>query len=200
MAANYTANYNLCQWEATDQVQRTDFNQDNAKIDAALGDLATVAAGTISLAHTVCDLAMKDAIATGQYGFRRGLILEDFHDDYNVHDITGDLVVQDGCLKLSGVGKSGTMTTYNITAGRDSWNRVVFWLKYIPGPAYTVAVDGVTLTMTDRWTLPMRNGRACQETQYEGRISGGQSAVITLTVNTEDEELAAVYEYGVMFF
>ena len=38
MAANYTANYNLCQWEATDQVLRTDFNQDNAKIDAALGD------------------------------------------------------------------------------------------------------------------------------------------------------------------
>ena len=39
MAANYTANYNLCQWEATDQVQRTDFNADNAKIDAALSAL-----------------------------------------------------------------------------------------------------------------------------------------------------------------
>ena len=38
MSTNHTANYNLCQWEATDQVQRTDFNQDNAKIDAALSD------------------------------------------------------------------------------------------------------------------------------------------------------------------
>lgn len=36
MASNYTENYGLCQWEATDQVLRTDFNEDNAKIDAAL--------------------------------------------------------------------------------------------------------------------------------------------------------------------
>ena len=26
MASNYTTNYNLCQWQPTDQVQRTDFN------------------------------------------------------------------------------------------------------------------------------------------------------------------------------
>lgn len=36
MASNYTENYGLCQWEATDQVLREEFNQDNAKIDAAL--------------------------------------------------------------------------------------------------------------------------------------------------------------------
>lgn len=36
MASNYTTNFGLCQWEATDQVQRTEFNVDNAKIDAAL--------------------------------------------------------------------------------------------------------------------------------------------------------------------
>ena len=39
MSTNHTTNYNLCQWLATDQVQRTDFNADNAKIDAALADL-----------------------------------------------------------------------------------------------------------------------------------------------------------------
>ena len=36
MASNHTTNYNLNQWEATDKVLRTDFNEDNAKIDAAL--------------------------------------------------------------------------------------------------------------------------------------------------------------------
>lgn len=36
MASNYTENYGLCQWEATDQVLRTEFNEDNAKVDAAL--------------------------------------------------------------------------------------------------------------------------------------------------------------------
>ena len=36
MASNYTTNYQLNQWEAGDQVLRTEFNQDNQKIDAAL--------------------------------------------------------------------------------------------------------------------------------------------------------------------
>lgn len=36
MASNHTENYGLCQWEATDQVLREDFNQDNAKVDEAL--------------------------------------------------------------------------------------------------------------------------------------------------------------------
>lgn len=41
MSTNHTANYDLCQWEATDQVLHTDFNEDNAKIEAALAQLET---------------------------------------------------------------------------------------------------------------------------------------------------------------
>ena len=40
MASNQTSNYGLNQWEATDQVLRTEFNADNSKIDAALKALA----------------------------------------------------------------------------------------------------------------------------------------------------------------
>ena len=40
MASNYTTNYQLNQWEAGDQVLRTEFNQDNQKIDTALAGLA----------------------------------------------------------------------------------------------------------------------------------------------------------------
>ena len=36
MASNQTSNYGLNQWEATDQVLRTEFNADNSKIDTAL--------------------------------------------------------------------------------------------------------------------------------------------------------------------
>ena len=42
MATNYTTNYQLNQWEPTDQVLRTDFNADNAKIDAALKGLRDI--------------------------------------------------------------------------------------------------------------------------------------------------------------
>ena len=41
MASKYTKNYSLCQWEATDQVLRTDFNEDNKKVDTALNGLST---------------------------------------------------------------------------------------------------------------------------------------------------------------
>ena len=40
MASNYTEQYKLCQWEETDAVLRTDFNEDNAKIEAELARLA----------------------------------------------------------------------------------------------------------------------------------------------------------------
>jgi len=36
MASSYTSNYSLCQWAASDKVLRSEFNADNAKIDAAL--------------------------------------------------------------------------------------------------------------------------------------------------------------------
>ena len=41
MASNYTEHYDLCQWEPTDAVQRVEFNQGNAKLDAALAELET---------------------------------------------------------------------------------------------------------------------------------------------------------------
>ena len=40
MATNQTTNYQLYQWEPTDQVLRTDFNADNAKLDTALKSLS----------------------------------------------------------------------------------------------------------------------------------------------------------------
>ena len=42
MASNYTKNYGLCQWEATDQVLREEFNQDNAKVEETLEAQANI--------------------------------------------------------------------------------------------------------------------------------------------------------------
>jgi len=49
MASNYTSNYNLCQWEASDKVLRTEFNEDNAKIDAAIKAVDNSKASTSAL-------------------------------------------------------------------------------------------------------------------------------------------------------
>ena len=63
MASNYTTNYNLCQWEPTDQVQRTDFNADNAKIDAALAEHAA----TLSCLGN-CQVYLHTYTGTGENG------------------------------------------------------------------------------------------------------------------------------------
>ena len=59
MASNYPRNYNLCQWEASDKVLRTEFNADNAKIDAAI---AAVDGRVDGLSSTVSDKASTAAL------------------------------------------------------------------------------------------------------------------------------------------
>ena len=64
MASNYTSNYQLCQWEGTDKVLRTDFNGDNAKIDAALkanADAIAAKAAQADPEEVAADLAAETA-------------------------------------------------------------------------------------------------------------------------------------------
>jgi len=49
MASNYTSNYSLCQWAASDKVLRTEFNADNAKIDAAIAAVDGRVDGKVSI-------------------------------------------------------------------------------------------------------------------------------------------------------
>ena len=70
MASNYTENYGLCQWEATDQVLRTDFNEDNAKVDAALETLTNTVKGHTTELGTKgnCQIYRTTYVGTGAYG------------------------------------------------------------------------------------------------------------------------------------
>lgn len=58
--ANKTANYQLNQWEPEDNFLRTDFNEDNAKIEAALN----------SLAAAMPKFVVGSYVGTGTYGER----------------------------------------------------------------------------------------------------------------------------------
>ena len=77
MSTNHTTNYNLNQWEATDKVLRTEFNEDNAKIDAALkenaDDIAALEAKDTELEATIsqcgnCSVERFTYTGTGTYG------------------------------------------------------------------------------------------------------------------------------------
>lgn len=52
MPSKFTENYHLSQWEPEDNVLRTDFNEDNAKIETALGALADSKLGTLEIIWT----------------------------------------------------------------------------------------------------------------------------------------------------
>lgn len=70
MASNYTEHFSLNQWLPDDQVKRTDFNEDNAKLDAALnnlsGDLAEKADQS-ALEALSKKLASMPCLVTGTY-------------------------------------------------------------------------------------------------------------------------------------
>ena len=75
MATNQTANYDLNQWLSTDQVQRTDFNADNAKLDAVLAGLADEVSSKadtealLQLQVTIPKLVVGTYVGTGEEGY-----------------------------------------------------------------------------------------------------------------------------------
>ena len=70
MASNYTEHYGLCQWETTDQVLRTEFNEDYQKIDRALKALVdkTLALEALISQCGNCGVYTTSYVGTGASG------------------------------------------------------------------------------------------------------------------------------------
>lgn len=75
MATNYTANYGLCQWERADNFLREEFNQDNAKIDAAIKGVKEGAEAQVTAAATLAE-AQLASVGHDLYG----LMLQNDYD------------------------------------------------------------------------------------------------------------------------
>lgn len=117
MATNYTANYGLCQWEPEDNFLREEFNQDNAKIDAAIkaateaaeaGDQAvreqalewaSAAQSTADWAlsslepvsYNVYNLLLRDYYEGLESGFKKALVFDGFLDKKGIESTTSGL-------------------------------------------------------------------------------------------------------------
>ena len=204
MASNYTENYGLCQWEATDQVLRTDFNGDNAKVEAALANLekrvSELYRAVPNLAYNVYDQALKDFTETGYHGYRRNLLMQDFQYQDTIASLTGGLVIQNNALVLSGAGKTGVMTSLPLTMYGVSWTRIVAWMRYAPGATYTMAVNGTVLSRKENWFSRTLDGTDCSEAIFEAEVMGNTTATVTLKLSTGTAQTATVYDYGIMFF
>ena len=123
MASNYTANYGLCQWEAGDQFVRAEFNQDNAKLDAAIKGVADTAAAQAqaaeaaaqtaqetadqalaaltSLAYNVYNLALRQDLEGKVTGWKRAMLFDGFQDASRIESMSEALVLSGGAVVLS---------------------------------------------------------------------------------------------------
>ena len=132
MASNYTENYGLCQWEATDNVLRTEFNEDNQKVETALNKLSTQMETKADQTALNAVAATIPKIAVGTYtgngvqsrtiptGFTpKAVFVNSFfggvYDYYEGRNYYGGLTVTGGPLKWENDPQNGTVL--QITTG-----------------------------------------------------------------------------------
>ena len=97
----HTSNYNLSQWAGEDRILREDFNADNAKIEAALHNMAqsTALAGN-------CHITIGSYVGTGTYGEENPCTLTfDFEPQIIFLDVTTQVTIS---------GMSGKVPGYSI--------------------------------------------------------------------------------------
>ena len=153
MASNHTEHFSLNQWLPDDQVKRTDFNEDNAKIDAALNDLSgglaekAGQAALDALAQTVAQKAEQSVVSTlsaaalkiaigeytgnGDYGYAHPISVDFSTKLKNPPKI---FIIQ----TKFGTGQDATILFRGMTRGNDfTWSGMkITWSGDTPGAMY----------------------------------------------------------------
>ena len=132
MSTNHTPNFNLCQWEATDKVLRSDFNADNQKIDAALK--AAVPAGLIAAWSGAASAVPAGwALCDGANGTPdlRGRFLVGAGGDYAVGDAGGAATEELSAYSHTGGSVFGTFYAYDAVShdNRPPYYALCFIMK-----------------------------------------------------------------------
>ena len=210
--ANYTPNYGLHQWVPEDNFLRTDFNQDFAKIDQALHqqqnniqlieeDSNQMHESLAQFAYTIYGLAIKDYFENKEKGIRQALFMDDFTTPDYVGVLTGTLLHKASSLVLPRGDPTASMTTPPISLPGISWTRVMAWVNHSKdGGEYAISINGTPMNCRGTWSAYTSTGLACAQLEAEAAVPGSESVVFTLTLGTGNNEIAQVYEYGVMFF
>ena len=203
MASNHTEHFSLNQWLPDDQVKHTDFNADNAKIDAALGAMAPQLA---MLARAVPNLAFYE----GQEGIRRllkgerhpaqrSMLCEVFRDK-SLYTITGSSVfVESSGIRLSGAGRTGQVKWRNLYLSHSTWTHAKMWL-HKDGGTVDVTLNGVAMPLVHRERLPKEEGIFCDQCEYAVDLPGENGAHISLDLTCGEEGELHLYDACIFFF
>ena len=104
MANGYTANYGLCQWQPGDKFLREEFNQDNAKLDAALKASEEKAAAAAQSAQQTADRALS-GLEAADYNIYNLLLQNEYEGKYTGYK---KALLYDGFLNESRVASKST--------------------------------------------------------------------------------------------
>lgn len=174
MASGYTSNYGLCQWQPTDKFLREEFNQDNEKIDSALGQAEAKAdralSGLEAADYNIYNLLLQNEYEGKYTGYKKALLYDGFLDGSMTASMSSGVVRSQNKLTLDRTGQgdiplgySGQSTSYvgggstaTCTAG-GSGRITGFRLK-------TIHEQGLTATGSATWKLYKNGEQAAQGT------------------------------------
>ncbi|NBI11727.1 hypothetical protein D1641_17310 [Colidextribacter sp. OB.20] len=200
---NATTNYQLNQWEASDRVLRTDFNADNAKIEAALSGLEERAAALDRLATNIAyqagQLGIVDQAANRRGISCRGMVCEAFVVSSG-YDCTGGVVVANDKASLTGAGAVGTVTAERrINLGTDM-THCKLWL-HCSGDRVTPTVNGQSMEKIRSFYDPSsaHSTAVCFEYTCSG-LPVNRDCIITLEMECKTGSPVEVYDFWAVFY
>ena len=200
MATNQTTNYQLNQWQPTDPVQRTDFNADNATVEAALTDLETRVAildrVVPDLAYYIGELGVLDVMHRDYYLSLWSMTYDAFQFPEDI-TVTGQAVVENGVLTVNG---SGTASTYNIRVGRGNWTKARLWLRFSGSGTTVPYLSGNEMEYVSSYRTRNTAGESCMERSYLWEGTGGNAVQVKLDVSSDGEEPVVVYDFRLFLF
>ena len=200
MASNYTEHYDLCQWEPTDAVQRVEFNQDNAKLDAALAELETAKQrldrAAANLAYYTGRLTAREMLEQQRHPSQRGIHCDLFLSSTG-RTFTGGVSLQNNTLVLSGANQTGSMTTISSSITKSGWTQARLWVHHSGGDV-AVKLNGEPMEHVWVGYEPSIPGDRCLEQEFVWNGQGENFSQVTLELSTGSSRSMTVYDFFVL--
>ncbi|MBU5436313.1 hypothetical protein [Pseudoflavonifractor sp. MSJ-37] len=163
--ATYTEHHQLHQWEPGDPFLRTDFNEDLAKIDGALGGLEARTAVLPDLSYDLYNLLLQRDYEGKVTGWKKAMIVEGFLDDRCIAAKDDPLILGRRCLTLHKTG----LSALDLGCGSDGPSSAETRVLTIDG-------GGILTGMTFQWH---NKGSSAHDNTYRCTLTHNGTALFT---------------------
>ena len=183
MASGYTTNYGLCQWQGSDKFLREEFNQDNAKLDAAVAAASSQASKALSgledQSYNIYNLILQNDYAGRYTGWKKGMVFDGFLDGSGIAQMSDGILLTGGTITLSGSGQEDVSLGYGSAKDHEYTTAVVTasgsgTLTGITCKIYSEMYVDRSIDVS--YTVKVNGGSRLSGTVNSGTVPGGGSA------------------------